>query len=187
LALVLTILVPLLYAIAILLAGGFRRRTLMMVGCAILTVGLVVTLGRTILITQVTDALVKTESVKPAAEATVTIATSMLSEIATAFIIVAIVLIAAAWFAGPARLATSGRRAIAPFLREQPGWTYGIVTGIMALIFIWQPIPATGKPGGIIVFLLLAYLGTYVLRRQTAEEFPERSSREADRAGAVAH
>ncbi len=42
----------------------------------------------------------------------------------------------------------------------------------MLLIFIWQPIPATGKPAGIIVFLVLAFLGTYVLRRQTAEQFP---------------
>ena len=59
------------------------------------------------------------------------------------------------------------------FLRDQPGWTYGIVTAIMALIFIWDPIPATGKAAGIIVFLALAYLGTYVLRHQTAEEFPD--------------
>ena len=81
-------------------------------------------------------------------------------------------LVAAAWFAGPARLAVRARRAIAPFLRERPEWTYGIVAGIMLLIFIWQPIPATGKPAGIIVFLALAFLGTYVLRRQTAEEFP---------------
>ncbi len=43
----------------------------------------------------------------------------------------------------------------------------------MALIFIWDPIPATGKAAGIIVFLALAYLGTYVLRHQTAEEFPD--------------
>ena len=101
-----------------------------------------------------------------------TIATSMLSEIAGAFIIVGIPLVAAAWFAGPARLAVRARRAIAPFLRERPEWTYGIVAGIMLLIFIWQPIPATGKPAGIIVFLALAFLGTYVLRRQTEEEFP---------------
>jgi hypothetical protein len=42
----------------------------------------------------------------------------------------------------------------------------------MGLIFIWQPIPATGKLAGIIVFFALAMLGTYLLRRQTADEFP---------------
>ena len=173
LALLLTIIVPLLYALAIGLARGFRRRTLMTVGIAILAAGIVVFLARNILVTQVTDSLVKTESVKPAAHAVLTIATSMLSEIAGAFIIVGIPLIAAAWFAGPARLAVDARRRIAPFLRDQPGWTYGIVAAIMALIFIWNPIPATGKLGGIIVFLALAFFGTYVLRRQTAAEFPD--------------
>ncbi|HTZ63233.1 MAG TPA: hypothetical protein VMB51_03950 [Solirubrobacteraceae bacterium] len=172
LSLLLTILVPVLYALAILLATGFRRRTLMWVGIAAIAAGLIVFLGRNILISQVTDSLVKTESVRPAAQAALTIATEMLSEIAGAFIVIGVPLIAAAWFAGPARLATRARAAIAPFLREQPGWTYGIVAGIMLLIFIWQPIPATGKPAGIIVFLALAFFGTYLLRRQTDAEFP---------------
>ncbi|MFI5037245.1 MAG: hypothetical protein ACHP93_02060 [Solirubrobacterales bacterium] len=73
---------------------------------------------------------------------------------------------------GPAPLAVNGRRVIALFLRERSEWTYGIVAGIMILIFIWQPITATGKPAGIIVFLALAFLGTYVLRHQTAVESP---------------
>ncbi|HMD56657.1 MAG TPA: hypothetical protein VKG82_04225 [Solirubrobacteraceae bacterium] len=182
LALLLTILVPLLYALAIGLARGYRRRTLMTVGIAILAVGVLVYLGRTILVSQVTDALAKSESVRPAAQAAVSIATSMLSEIAGAFIFVAIVLIAAGWFAGPSRWAVAARRAIAPFLREQPELTYGIVAVIMALVFIWQPIPATGKVGGVIVFLVLAFLGTYLLRRQTALEFP--GATEADLADA---
>ena len=174
LSLLLTILVPLLYVLAIGLARGFRRRTLMWVGIAAVAAGLLVFLGRNILISQVTDSLVKTESVRPAAHAVLSIATGMLSEIAGAFIVVGVPLIAAAWFAGPARLAVRARAAIAPFLREQPGWTYGIVAAIMILIFIWQPIPATGKPAGIIVFLGLAFFGTYLLRRQTDAELTGR-------------
>ena len=100
------------------------------------------------------------------------IATLRLSEIAGAFVVVGVPLIAAAWFSGLARLAVSGRRAIAPFLRDHADWTYGITAAVMALIFIWNPIPATGKPAGIIILLALAFLGTYPLRRQTAEEFP---------------
>ena len=172
LALVFTILVPLLYALAIVLARGFRRRTLMSVGIAAVITGIVVLVGRGIIISQVTNSLVKAESVRPAAHAVLSIATLRLSEIAGAFIVVGVPLIAAAWFAGPARLAVSGRRSIAPFLREHADWTYGITAAVMALIFIWDPIPATGKPAGIIIFLALALLGTYLLRRQTAEEFP---------------
>jgi hypothetical protein len=173
LALLLTIIVPLLYALAIWLARGYRRRTLMNVGIAIVFAGVLVFLARKAIVSQVTDSLVKTDSVRPAAMAVLSIATSMLSEIAAAFVVVGVPLIAAAWFAGPARLAVRGRGAIAPFLRDRPDWTFGIVAVIMAVIFIWQPIPATGTPVGIIVFLALAFLGTVLLRRQTAEEFPD--------------
>jgi hypothetical protein len=171
--LLLTIIVPLLYALAIFLARRRRRQTLIQVGAAIVFAGLLVFAGRTILVSQVAGSLVKVEANRPAAEAVISIATAMLSEIAGAFVIVGVPLIAAGWFAGPARIAVKARRAIAPFLRDQPGWTYGIVAGIMLLIFIWGPIPATHKPAGIIVFLALAFFGTEVLRRQTASEFPE--------------
>src|SRR5262249_17835984 len=53
-----------------------------------------------------------------------------------------------------------------------------IVAAIMLLIFIWQPIPATGTAIGIIVFLALALLGTELLRRQIAVEFPDARSGE---------
>jgi hypothetical protein len=59
-------------------------------------------------------------------------------------------------------------------MREHVAWTFGIVAFLMVLIFIWQPIPATGEPLGIIVFLVLAFAGTEVLRRQVAHEFPDR-------------
>ena len=79
----------------------------------------------------------------------------------------------AAWFAGPARVAVAGRRAIAPFLREQPVWTYAIVVVLLVLLFIWEPIHAMGTVIGIVVFTFLALLGTELLRRQTAREFPD--------------
>jgi hypothetical protein len=173
LALVLTILVPLLYALAIFLARGFRRRALMSVGFAAIIAGIAVLIARGAVISGVTNSLVKTESVRPAARAAVSIATLRLSEVAEAFIVIGVPLIAAAWFAGPAKWAVRGRRAIAPFLRERPDWAYGITAAVLGLIFLWNPIPATGKPAGIIVFLLLGLFGTYLLRRQTAEEFPD--------------
>jgi len=173
LALLLTILVPLLYALAIVLATGRRRKALMTVGFAIILAGLLVLAGRSIIESQTVSALVKNDANRPAVNEIMSIATSMLSEIAGAFVIVGIPLILAAWFAGPARLAVKGRRGIAPFLREQPALAFVITGAIMVVIFIWGPIPATHRPAGIIVFLALAFLGTEVLRRQTAREFPE--------------
>ena len=176
LALLLTIIVPLLYALAIFLARGRRRRALMEVGIAIVAAGLVVFAARKIVESGVTNSLVKDVSNRPAASDVISIATSMLAEIAGAFVFVGVPLIVAAWFAGPARLATRGRRAIAPFLADNPVAVYGIVAAILILIFIWGPIPATHRPAGIIVFTVLAFAGTEVLRRQTAREFPPASA-----------
>jgi hypothetical protein len=50
---------------------------------------------------------------------------------------------------------------------------YAVTLAVMGLLFIWDPIHATGTPAGIIVFTALALLGTYVLREQTVREFPD--------------
>lgn len=173
LALWLTILVPLLYALAIFLARSHRRRTLMSVGFAIVIAGIVGLAGRSILVSAITNSLVSDAAMRPAVRATVGIGTEILAEIAAAFVLVGIVFVIAAWFAGPARLAEMGRRALAPFLRDRTAAVFGVVVAIMLVIFIWQPIPATGTPVGIVVFMLLALAGTEVLRRETAIEFPD--------------
>ncbi len=173
LALWLTILCPLLYALAIFLARGHRRRTLMTVGFAGVLAGVLVLLGRSILESQLTSALTNDASLRPTIAAVILIGTGILAEVAGACILIGIVLVAAGWFAGPARAARATRLAIAPLLRERPAESYAITLGVMVLVFIWDPIPATGTPAGIIVFTLLALFGTYMLRRQTAQEFPD--------------
>lgn len=173
LALGLTILVPVLYALAIALAPGRRRRTLVAVGFAAIFGGLAVIVGRSIFDGQVVDSLVRQASVRPAVSATVEISTRMMGQIAAACIYVGIALVIAAWFAGPGRLAYAARRAIAPFLRDRPAAAYATTLGLMALVFIWDPIHATGTPAGIITFTLLALFGMFVLRRQTMQEFPD--------------
>jgi hypothetical protein len=173
LALWLTILVPLLYALAIFLTPGRRRRTLMTIGFAAVFAGVLVLFGRRLLESQITNSLTDDASLRPAIRATIAIGTSLLKEVATAVIFVAVILIIAAWFAGPGRFPRTAREAIAPFLRERPVPTYAITVGLLALLFIWDPIPATGTPAGIITFIVLALFGTEVLRRQTMAEFPE--------------
>ena len=173
LALWLTILVPLLYVLALALSRGQRRRTLMTIGFAAIFAGVLTLFGRKLLESQLTNSLTDDATLRPAIRATIAIGTALLSEVAGAVIFVAVILIAAAWFAGPARPARLGRQAIAPFLRERPVATYAIALGILALVFIWNPIPATGKPAGIIVFTLMTLVGTEVLIRQTVREFPD--------------
>jgi Short C-terminal domain len=181
LALWLTILCPLLYALSILLAAGHRRRTLMTVGFAGIFAGVIVFFGRNILQTQITNSVTNDESLRPAIRATIGIGTQLLTEVAGAVVFVGVILVICAWFAGPGRLPRISREAIAPFLRENPWGTFAVTLGLLALLFIWDPIPATGTPAGIITFTVLALIGTELLIRQTATEFPEA------RAGAASH
>jgi hypothetical protein len=170
LALALTIIVPLLFVLAVALAAGRRRQVLMDVGFLFILAGVLVLLGRVLLIHGITNSLVKVEANKPATRDAVSIATTMLKEIADAAVVVGIPFVLAAWFAGPAKWAARGRRQIAPVMDEHPAWAFAVVAIVMALIFIWQPIPATGTLVGVIVFLVLAFLGTEVLRRQVIRE-----------------
>jgi hypothetical protein len=153
----------------------------MSVGFAAIFAGVVVFFGRNILQTQITNSLTDDAALRPAIRATFGIGTQLLVEVAGAVTFVGALLVIAAWFAGPARITRAARQAIAPFLRDHPGGTYAIVLSLMGLLFIWDPIPATGTPAGIITFLVLALFGTEVLRTQVAREFPEA------RAGAATH
>ncbi len=174
LAIALYILVPLLFVVTLLVApAGRRRRTLVSIGISGVVAGLVVILFRSLIVTNVPNSLVKDASVKPAANAVVSIATTMLTQIAGAVILIGVIVVVCAWFAGPSRFAVPARRWLAPYVRAHPIAMYGVVAVILLLIFIWQPIPATGKPVGMLVFAVLAAVGTELLRRQMDREFPD--------------
>ena len=97
----------------------------------------------------------------------------MLVQVASASIIIGVPLILAAWAAGPARWAVALRRFWAPHLEEHPPLAYWITGGLLVLIFIWGPIPATRNPLEMLLFTILAFVGAHVFRRQIAEEFPD--------------
>ena len=174
LAIALYILVPLLYVATLLVApAGRRRRTLMSIGVSGVVAGLVVILFRSLIVTNVASSLVKDASIRPAANAVVSIATTLLTQVAGAVILVGAVIMVCAWFAGPSRFAVPARRWLAPHVRTHPAGLYAAVAAVVLIIFIWQPIPATGKPIGMLVFAVLAGVGTEILRRQMAHEFPD--------------
>jgi hypothetical protein len=186
LALWLTIIVPILYVLAILLARESRRRTLMTIGFAGIGAGVVVILLRSILETQTANALTTDASLRPTIHAVVNINTQILGQIAGAVIAVAVVLVAAAWVAGPSRPAYRTRQLIAPFLKTHQIETYAIVLGVMVLIFAWDPIHATGTPAGIITFTVLALVGAEALRREVLREFADSPESTAPPGGQLA-
>jgi hypothetical protein len=173
LALVLPLLVVAMFALAVYLARGRRRQTLIAVGCAFIGAGLVVVVVRGIVGNKVVDSLATTEAVKPAAEAAWSIGTSVLSDIAWSTVLIGIPVILAGILAGPTKSATTLRRLMAPYLRDRPDITFGALGLLLLLLFAWGPIVATKTLSGIAIIIVLAVFGTEMLRRETAREFPD--------------
>jgi hypothetical protein len=145
----------------------------MWVGLSLVLAGVIVLIARKIAQGQIVPAITKDASIEPAANDAYSVATSLLVQVAGAAIIIGIPVIAAAWFAGPARWAVAGRRFWAPHLRKRPNLAYWITAGLLALVFIWGPIPSTRNPITMVLYAILAFAGAYLLRNQIAEEFPD--------------
>jgi hypothetical protein len=177
LAIILLVLVFGLYALAVYLAHGRRRETLRSVGIGFIAAGAVALIVRGLAGTGVVNALAKNEEVRPAAQAVWSIGTSLLVQAAASAVTFGVLLVIAAVFAGPTRYAVKLRRWAAPYLRDRPGVTYTAAGAIYVALIAWAPIAAFRKPLGILVFALLMALGTEVLRRQTAREFPDSATR----------
>jgi hypothetical protein len=172
LAIVLGVLVFALYALAVYLARGRRRETLRSVGFGFIAAGAIALIVKGLAGTAIVNALTKNEAARPAAEAAWSIGTSLLAQAAGSAITFGVLVVIAAVFAGPTRHAVTLRRWAAPYLRDRPGVTYTAAGAFFLALIAWAPIVALSKPLGILVFALLMVLGTEVLRRQTAREFP---------------
>jgi hypothetical protein len=173
LALVLPFLAIGLLALAVYLAEGRRRRTLLFAGIDLVLAGAIVLVARNVVGSAVVGSLAKTEAAKPAADAAWSIGTAMLQDVAQATIVIGIPVIVAAWLAGPMRPAVALRRASAPWLRDRPGLVFAVAGVLVLLVVLWGPIPATRKVVPVLIMIGLVALGVQALRRQTAEEFPE--------------
>ncbi len=173
LALVLPLLVVAMFALAIYLARGRRRQTLIEVGAAFVGAGLAVVVVRGIAGSKVVDSLATTEAVRPAAQAAWSIGTSVLANVAWSTVFIGVVVILAAMLAGPTRIATLLRRLTAPYMRDRPDVTFGVLGLLLLLLFAWGPIETTKSLTGILIIIVLAVFGTEMLRRQTALEFPD--------------
>jgi uncharacterized membrane protein YedE/YeeE len=99
------------------------------------------------------------------------IETNLLRNVGINAVIYGLLLVVAAWIAGPARYATSLRSRLAPVMREHPAVIYGAVAFGLLIILLTGPTDAQRIYPLLVVFAL-AFVGTAVLRRQTLREFP---------------
>jgi Short C-terminal domain len=178
LAIVLPAVAILIFALAVYLARGWRREALRATGLGLAFAGAGVLVGKTLAGDAVVNALAKTESVRPAVQATWTIETSLLKQAAVATLAYGVVVFLGAWLAGPTRLAVWIRGGLAPFLRE-PRFAWGGLAVIVLLLLVWGPTPATRQAVTALILIGLLVLGTEMLRRQTAREYPNASLAEA--------
>ncbi|HUA12255.1 MAG TPA: hypothetical protein VMA83_09640 [Solirubrobacteraceae bacterium] len=172
LSVVLPILAILLFAAAVALAVGWRRVALRSAGWCVFALGLIAILVRKVGGEQVVNDLVR-EPNRPAMTEVWQISTTELYDIAIALITYGLVIVIAAWLAGPTRPATALRRAMTPTLRDHPGRAYGIGGVILLLAVIWGPFPSLREFWPIVGIAVLIALGIYTLRRASEREFPD--------------
>jgi hypothetical protein len=162
-----------LYALAIYLAGARRRQALRAVGIAFVAVGVGVLFAHGLAGSYVVGALTTTAASEPAADAAWSIGTSQLVEIAQGMVVYGLVIILAAWLAGPTASATWIRSSLTPYLR-QPRIAYGALAVLLVLFFWWGPIEGSRRLVPSLLLIALLALGVEALRRQAIREFPDR-------------
>jgi hypothetical protein len=116
--------------------------------------------------------LVQTESVRPAAADAWTILTSLLAQSAAAGIFIGLIALLGIWFSGPGARATAGRRWLAPVFRDHPLVVHGTLAVLLLLLLAWGPAGTPRRLIGVVIVVILAFVGLEVLRRQTVRDFP---------------
>ncbi|MBS1891382.1 MAG: hypothetical protein JST59_08815 [Actinobacteria bacterium] len=172
LPIVLTLLALILFGLAIWFGGPRRREVLRSVGIGFIVAGTIVLLLRTLGGHYVVDALAKSETGKPAFEAVWGIGTSLLADVARSTLAFGILVVLAAWLAGPTKIATRLRRESAPYVRENRAVAFGAAAALFVLLVAFAPVDAFSRPLGMLILAILLAAGTELLSRQIARENP---------------
>jgi hypothetical protein len=172
----LAFLVMALFAAAIYIATGRRRKMLLYSGLSLLVVGLIVLIVRRFAGNYLVDALTSNPDAKRPVSAAWAIGTELLRNVGFNILVYGGLIVLGAWLAGPSRPAVALRRSSAPTMRAHPAFIFGLVAAVFLIVLV------TGPTDGSRVFPLLvlfaaALFGAELLRRQTEREF---SSAEAN-------
>lgn len=174
----LTALTILLFIAAIYLGRGRRRETLRSVGISLAVIGLVVLFALNVASSEIVASLSGSSTNDAAVGSALEIITSLLKDTGQSILVYGILVILAAWLAGPTRWAVSARRAVTPWLRR-PEYAYGALAVILIVLFWWGPLVATQRLIPSLLLIILAVAGVEVLRRQVMREFPDLTTQES--------
>ncbi len=173
LALVLSLLTFLAFGLAIYLSREGRWVTVLFCGIGLVAAGFAVIVFREVAGGIVVGQLVTDESVKPAAEATWSIGTSLMISIATTVIVFGILLGIAGWLGSPTGSARSSRRFMAPVLRDHVAYAYTALVIVVCIYFLSASVQNLRSFLTTLVIAGFAAFGIRELRRQSEEEFPD--------------
>ena len=147
--------------------------TVLFCGIGLIAAGFAVIVARHVAGGIVVGQLVTNDSVKPAAEATWTIATSLMTSIATTVIVVGVLFAAAGWLASPTGSARASRRALAPVLRDYAAYVYTGLAIVVGIYFLSAPTQGLRSFLTTLIVAAMAAFGIHELRKQTATEYPD--------------
>jgi len=166
-----TLLVLAMFALAIYLSAGYRWITVLGIGIGLIAAGALVLILRSVGGNVVVEQLAAAD-VRPAAEQTWSVGTSLLRSIAVSTITYGVFFMLAAWLASPARSALAVRRFLAPLLREYPAAVAGFL-GLVALIWVLSGAGSTRQLLLRLGLAAMAAVGAYALRKKAMEEAPD--------------
>jgi hypothetical protein len=181
-ALVLGVAIVALYALALFLAKGSRRRTLRNIGWAVAAVGLLLLSTRRLTGSYVTS-MVSDPTLEPVVRVAYAVGSRLLRTIAIVVLTWGLVLVVGAVVAGPTRAAVWVRRTLAPVLNLEPQWVFGGAAALYVLLLLWAPFAAFQTALSSIGLAVVAAVGIWLLRRRTLVEFPDADLGEHAHAG----
>jgi hypothetical protein len=179
LALLLSILTFAAFGAAIYLSRDQRWVTILFCGIGLIAAGFAVIVARHIAGGIVVDQLVVNDGVKPAGEATWSIATSLMTSIATTVIVIGVLFSVAGWLGSPTGSARASRKTMAPVLSDYAPFVYTGLALIVCFYFLSAPTQGLRSFVTTLIIAGMAAFGIHELRKQTASEYPDAHFHEA--------
>jgi hypothetical protein len=161
-----------LYALAVYLARGDRRRTLRNVGWSVVVVGLFVVVTRRVTGNYVTSML-SDRSLEPAVRAAYAIGSQLLVNLAWVLVTWGLVLVVGPVVAGPTRFAVWVRRTVAPVLNLRWQTVAVVAAALYVVLLLWAPVAALQAWLSALGLAVALGVGLWLLRRRTLVEFPD--------------
>ncbi len=152
------------------LARGRRRETLATAMLALVVAMIVVLLARRLVGEGVVGHLATTDTVQAAADAAWRIGTELLAQIARTTLVLALVLLLAAWLAGPGRLAERLRRLARPVLTGRPELVHGAVLAVLLALLALGVVPGIRTAVGAVLIVAVGIGGVELVRRRAVAD-----------------